>query len=223
MPELAKSLFDYFRQIDGFRRLPLRSTVLFSAGDPADRIFFLESGLVKILRRNSQDREVSIRIVRAGELFGTGAILPGSIRASYAVTLEESVICVVPGEAFRAFCSVRPNFLLQLTQMLAGRLEKLEQRIELLSLCTVEKRIVDSLLDLAEIYAGRAGTETDVTIPLPQHQMASLVGATRETTSTALNALARRGLVRLGRRRLAIPSLDALRNTVSGVARAHSA
>jgi hypothetical protein len=42
--------------------------------------------------------------------------------------------------------------------------------------------------------------------------LASLIGATRETTSTTLNSLARRGLVRLGRRMLVVASVDHVRN-----------
>jgi CRP/FNR family transcriptional regulator len=52
----------------------------------------------------------------------------------------------------------------------------------------------------------------EYSIPLSQSELASLIGATRETTSTTLNSLARRGLVRLGRRLLVVSSVDHLRN-----------
>jgi hypothetical protein len=46
--------------------------------------------------------------------------------------------------------------------------------------------------------------------------LASLVGATRETTSTTLNALARQGLISLGHRLVMIPSLETLREAGEG-------
>jgi CRP/FNR family transcriptional regulator len=48
------------------------------------------------------------------------------------------------------------------------------------------------------------------TIQLSQSEIANLIGATRETTSTTLNAMARRGIISLGRRIVNIPSLEAL-------------
>jgi CRP-like cAMP-binding protein len=48
-------------------------------------------------------------------------------------------------------------------------------------------------------------------IHISQNELASLVGATRETTSTTLNALARQGLIVLGHRLIMIPSLEMMR------------
>ncbi len=62
-------------------------------------------------------------------------------------------------------------------------------------------------------------------MPLSQSELASLIGATRETTSTTLNALARRGLIRLGRRLLIVNSADAVRSAARerGAKAAHQA
>jgi Crp-like helix-turn-helix domain len=54
----------------------------------------------------------------------------------------------------------------------------------------------------------------EYTIPLSQGELASLIGATREATSTTLNALARRSLIRLGRRQIILASLDGVRGTL---------
>ena len=55
---------------------------------------------------------------------------------------------------------------------------------------------------------GARSNGAEYSIPLSQGELASLIGATRETTSTTLNALARRGVIRLGRRQLIVPSID---------------
>jgi len=64
-------------------------------------------------------------------------------------------------------------------------------------------------MDLAQQMGAAPGPE-EVSIPLSQGELASLIGATRETTSTTLNTLARRGVIRLGRRLIILPSLDAM-------------
>ena len=75
----------------------------------------------------------------------------------------------------------------------------------------MRSRLIFYLDELARIGqpADAGGTSL---IHISQNELASLVGATRETTSTTLNTLAREGLISLGHRLVVIPSLDALRN-----------
>ena len=62
-------------------------------------------------------------------------------------------------------------------------------------------------LCLHNVFGAKANG-AEYSIPLSQGELASLIGATRETTSTTLNALARKGVIRLGRRQLIVPSID---------------
>ena len=55
----------------------------------------------------------------------------------------------------------------------------------------------------------------ECSIGLSQFELAGAIGSTRETTSSALNALSRRGLIRLHRRRVVIDSLTALRSAIN--------
>ncbi|MBV9770706.1 MAG: Crp/Fnr family transcriptional regulator [Bryobacterales bacterium] len=91
--------------------------------------------------------------------------------------------------------------------MLTTRKRQLEKKIELLCLRDVEYRILYYVADLARMFGVRANG-AEYSIPLSQGELASLVGATRETTSTTLNHLARKGVIRLGRRQLIVPSID---------------
>jgi CRP-like cAMP-binding protein len=60
---------------------------------------------------------------------------------------------------------------------------------------------------LARVF-GAKSNGSECSIPLSQGELASIIGATRETTSTTLNTLARQGVIRLGRRQLIVPSID---------------
>jgi len=80
-----------------------------------------------------------------------------------------------------------------------------------LCLQDVEYRILYYLAELAGTVGSRLNNQ-ESSIPLSQGELASLIGATRETTSTTLNALARRSLIRLGRRQLIVISLDEVRS-----------
>jgi CRP/FNR family transcriptional regulator len=92
-----------------------------------------------------------------------------------------------------------------------NRLGSLERKIEHLCHSDVRSRLIFYLDELARLGQAADGNGTSL-VHISQNELASLVGATRETTSTTLNTLAREGLISLGHRLVMIPSLDSLRN-----------
>jgi len=184
---------------------------LYAEGEPADSFFFLESGLVRIVRRGPRDEPLLLCLVRPGEIIGERAMLPDQVRISSAHVVRESVIYVIPAQALSRLSARDPGVWRWLTQVLAQRLQEMERRVELLALHTVEQRIIGALIELAEIYGSAEQESAGISVPLSQKQLADLVCATRETTSGLLNSLERRGLVRIRRCQTLIPSLEALR------------
>lgn len=189
-----------------------RFTILYSSGNAADSIFFLESGLVKIVKHGPESKEVLLNLVRPGEIFGEEAILLGGYRHSTAEVIQEATIAIIPKELFLRFCNQNMDSWKLMAELIARREQDLEQKIELLLMRDVEHRILFYLAELAEAVGVQQPGETGYTIHFSQGEIASLVGATRETTSSTLNALSRRGLVNLGRRRLVVSSPASLRH-----------
>jgi len=88
------------------------------------------------------------------------------------------------------------------------RQTELLSRISLLTKEGVHRRVILTLAGLSERSGGNP-------MPLAQKELADLAGATRETTSTLLNRMRRRGLVQLGRRMIRVSSSAALRDIQS--------
>jgi CRP/FNR family cyclic AMP-dependent transcriptional regulator len=184
-----------------------RFATIFSEGSPADTIFFVESGLVKIYKRGADQKEIILQIAGPGEVFGEQALSSEPSRNMAAEILQEGAIYVIPRQVFLRACERRPDLWRDISALLTSRKKHLEKKIELLCLHDVEYRILYYAAELARTV----GIKTDgsgYAIPLSQGELAGLIGATRETTSTTLNVLARRGLIRLGRRQLIVPSID---------------
>ncbi|MBL8175131.1 MAG: Crp/Fnr family transcriptional regulator [Bryobacterales bacterium] len=196
----------------GVTRIPQcrRFTILYSAGSAADSVFFLESGIVKIIKRGPENKEVLLTLVKAGEIFGEDALLVGGPRQASAEVLQEGSVFIIPKDLFGRFCNSKPEVWRMLAELLAKREQGLEQKIELLLMRDVEQRILLYLADLAEVM-GVEEEEGGHSVQFSQGEIASLVGATRETTSSTLNNLARRGLVSLGRRKMIIANPTTLR------------
>ena len=184
-----------------------RFATVYSEGGPSDSLFFLESGLVKILKRGDDNKEIILQIVSAGELFGEQALGQESTRNMAAEVLQEGVIYVIPRDVFVRLCDEHSVLWREISALLTTRKRQLEKKIELLCLRDVEYRILYYMADLARTFGARSNG-SEYSIPLSQGELASLIGATRETTSTTLNHLARRGVIRLGRRQLIVPSIE---------------
>ncbi len=184
-----------------------RFATVYSEGSPADMIFFIESGLVKIYKRGADNKEIILQIVGAGEVFGEQALGSEPSRTIAAEVLQEGVIYVIPRDIFLRVCEKQPGLWRDISIVLTARKRQLEKKIELLCLHDVEYRILYYMAELARTFGAKANG-SEYAIPLSQGELASLIGATRETTSTTLNTLARRGLIKLGRRQLIVPSID---------------
>ena len=186
-----------------------RFATVYAENGPADTLYFLESGLVKIYKRGPDNKEIILQIVGAGELFGEQALGTEHTRMISAEVLQEGVIYVIPRDLFLRACEKRPELWREISGLLTARKRELEKKIELLCLHDVEYRILYYMAELAKTFGAKSNA-SEYSIPLSQGELASLIGATRETTSTTLNALARRGIIRLGRRQLIVPSVEGI-------------
>lgn len=183
-----------------------RSTGLFQQGQTADAVYFLEDGLVKLTRASTSGGRIILTIRGGGDLAGEEALLmePGQYYTE-AEVLTTATVYRIPREVVSRALNHQPQFTSELISYLVNRRLALAEKVELLCLRDVEYRILHYLAELSELVSPSTDGE-GYQIPITQLELADLIGATRETTSTTLNHLERRGLLKLSRRMLTIPS-----------------
>ncbi|HLJ14627.1 MAG TPA: Crp/Fnr family transcriptional regulator [Bryobacteraceae bacterium] len=215
---VSNPIRDELIHLDGVQSISLRrQDIIFSPEKPAACLYVVESGFIKLGRLESSGREVIVRIAGPGDLCGeyilwaTGQSgLNGSVLT--AEVIQDATLYAISRDAFMRHAESHPQVWRALAEILATRERELEKRVALLALRDVEYRILFFLAELACLFG--SGSPGDCPLPVTQRELACYVGATRETTSSTLNALARRGLVRLGRRLLIVPSVEALRSAL---------
>jgi CRP/FNR family transcriptional regulator, cyclic AMP receptor protein len=175
-----------------------RGKVVFSAGTLAREFFYIESGMLKLEHSTSDYNNVVLDVLGVGEVFGEAALIGEAAHNVTATTLTTSVIVAIPTEVFQRLCDDRPELWRVVLGTVFEQIAELQRRYVQLGVSSVRNRILSQL----ELLASRTPAGGPAVIPLSQSELASLIGSTRETTSTALNALAREGLVTLGHRRV---------------------
>ena len=204
---------------EGSRLNPLRrSSSLFSQGQFADSLYFIEEGLVKLTRTNQGGSRVILFMCGPGQLVGE-EVLSEESKDYYAEAeiLSLSTVYRIPREAVQRLAASNPELSSALLTYLLDRKMALAKKVELLCLHDVEYRILYYLAELSTLVVPLQASE-GYQLPITQLELADLIGATRETTSTTLNQLERRGLVKLSRRMLTVSSPLILRSEANAKA-----
>lgn len=190
-----------------------RFTSLFTQGQSADALYFIDEGLVKLTRTNeaAADR-IILSITGPGDLIGEEVMsAEHSAYQADAEVLTPASLYRIPRETLQKALVQNGELAAAIIDFLLNRRRMLAQKVELLCLHDVEYRILYYLSELANLVTPDSGGE-GYHLPITQAELADLIGATRETTSTTLNQLERKGLVKLSRRLLTIPSPSMLLN-----------
>lgn len=180
-------------------------------------VYYLESGLVRLFRASPSGEELTIGFVRPGELFGELAVLPDAERASYAETRRRSKVWRIPVETFRKVVTSQAGALFEVTKQIGGRLEQIESRLEDVVFRDVRTRLARLLLRLGQDFGEQHEDESiSIALSLTQTDLATLIGATRQTVSTALTELREAGLIGRDRRELVLLRPQRLRALADG-------
>ncbi|MGO9157085.1 Crp/Fnr family transcriptional regulator [Mycobacterium sp.] len=172
-----------------------RRWTVFAQGEPADRLYIIISGKVKIGHRSPDGREHLLAIMGPPEMFGELSIFDDGPRAASATTLTEVRAVSLDRDTLRGWMADRPEVAEQLLRVLARRLRRTNNKLTE-QICTdVPGRVAKQLLLLAQQFGTREGDALRVAHDLTQDEIAQLVGASREATNQALSTFADRGWI----------------------------
>jgi CRP/FNR family transcriptional regulator len=176
-----------------------KGELVYGLGDPAQSVFFLRRGLVKLTSLTEDGRELILRLHQSGDVFGELCQCTGE-RREQAVVMEESDVVELSFDEFIAHLQTnRPAFLLFLSNV-AQQLSAAYEQIQTLSFGTTMERLVRTLARLADEFGEADGGWVRLTHYFRQDEMAQMIGASREVVSTLLNQLREQEIVSYGRK-----------------------
>ncbi len=169
-----------------------RSAVVFSQGDPANDVFYLQAGSIKLSVLSKTGKEAVVGILSPGDFFGEGCLAGQPRRMATASVLSASTILVIEKPQMVAMLHKEPTLADRfLTHMLARNIRIEEDLIDQL-FNSSEKRLARALLLLA-----RYGKE-DQPLRLPklsQETLAEMVGTTRSRVNFFMNKFRELGFI----------------------------
>jgi CRP-like cAMP-binding protein len=170
-----------------------RGRIIFAQGEEADKIFYIQSGKVKVTVVSEQGKEAVVGMLETAQFFGEGCLNGQAIRVGTARAMEECVITSITRKAMLAALRKEPRFSELFMTYLVTRSNRIEEDLIDQLFNSSEKRLARLLLLLANF--GKDGKPTPIDASINQSTLAEMIGTTRSRVSFFLNKFRKLGLI----------------------------
>jgi len=192
-----------------FEKKAERGELLLFEGEPAEVLYFVAAGAVKIFKTSADGKEQIFHIVRPGESFNDVPVFSGGTSLVSAEAMGAVVLNAIKKSDMAVVLQEYSQVARNVIRVLSQRVQELVMLVEDFSFRRVTSRVAKMLLE----YAGDGVGERP---RLTQQEMAAMIGTAREMVGRSLKSLEDGGTIRLERNRIIIADQKALRE-VAGI------
>lgn len=170
-----------------------RQSDIFVQGRPADAVFYIQKGRVKLSVVSETGKEIIISMVDAGDFFGVEAIAGQPLRQASATTLSDCSLLRIEKRSILGALRDHLEFSQFFVMYLLARNVRYEEAMIHRMFDSSEKRLARILLLLARI--GKDGRQEVIVPKITQETLAQMVGTTRARVNTFLTKFRKLGLI----------------------------
>jgi len=171
-----------------------KKQLLYNEGNTPSSLFFVVSGKVKVFKTSEDGRSYIIKLHKEGDFIGYTNLLEDTAYMDSAMTLEDAEICMIPKQDFFTMLYSDAQVAQKFIKMLSNDITEQEERLLKLAYNSVRKRVAESLLIIRKNYSTE-DLKVPITIPVSREDLASIVGASKETVIRTLSDFKEEGLI----------------------------
>lgn len=192
-----------------WRKVAANSTLL-SRGELTDEVMFVASGLLKATIYTSGGKEVTLRELHPGDVFGDYSAIDAQPRSAHVVAIQESVIATLSGTDFIDIVVRHPCVAVAEMRTLSGMVRTMTDRVVELSLLQANYRIQLELARLGEKY-GQGQTTVTISPPPTYADIAARSSTRQDLVASELDRLEDLGLITRDSSTLVLQDLGVLK------------
>ena len=170
-----------------------KTQVVFTQGDPADAVFYIEKGQIKLTVVSDRGKTAVVALLGRGDFFGEGCLAGQPLRMATASAMSETSVVRIDRQAMIALLHERSIFSEQFMAHLLARNVRFEEDLVDQLFNSSEKRLARVLLLLA--HFGKEGKTEPVIPKISQEVLAEMVGTTRPRISGFMNKFRKLGFI----------------------------
>jgi CRP/FNR family cyclic AMP-dependent transcriptional regulator len=198
MKRKRKPPFDpkvFLSKVNGGRSIAAypKDQIVYSQGDPADSVFFIQSGKVKKTVVSEQGKEAVVALLGTDDFFGEGCLAGETLRLATVSAMTKCVIARISKADITRVIHKEPAFAELFISHLLARNSRVEEDLVDQLFNSSEKRLARLLLLLANF--GKEGRPEPIIAKISQETLAEMIGTTRARVSFFMNKFRQLGLI----------------------------
>jgi global nitrogen regulator NtcA len=189
-----------------------RGKTIFFPGDPAEKVYFLVKGAVKLSRVYEAGDEITVALLRENSVFGVLSLITGhrSDRFYHAVAFTPVGLLSVPIEQMQKALKENPDLSFVMLQGLSSRILQTEMMIETLAHRDMGSRLVSFLLILCRDFGLPSNEGITIDLKLSHQAIAEAIGSTRVTVTRLLGDLREDRMISIQKKKITVHNPVAL-------------
>ena len=188
-PSLLLSKLETGKTVQQFRD----KQPVFSQGDSADAVFYIQKGRVKLTVVSKRGKEAVIAVLQQGDFFGEGCLAAQPLRISSAAAMQSLTVTRLEKKIMVRLLHEEPEFAEMFIAYLLSRNIRIEEDLVDQLFNSSEKRLARLLLLLA--YYGKDPKPETVLPKMSQETLAEMIGTTRSRVSYFMNRFRKMGFI----------------------------
>lgn len=183
--------------------------------DLYDKVFVVKSGKVSLYRETEDGKKFIFGILGKNEIFGS-LFSYKSDTDEYAELEKGTVLCVMDKSFFERIIEKNPSFSVKITKLFGLKIYEMEVLLQEIAFKPVISRVAYILLNLAQKFGVKDKHGIRINIKLTHEEIASMIGATRESTTKSLNELKKLGIIQVEKKKIVITDVEKLKSVRFG-------
>lgn len=168
---------------------------IFYKEDEGDKVYLVESGVVKIVNYSEEGKELVFAIMHAGDIFGEMSVIDQEPRSACALAVTPVKTYELEGRHFLTHLKENPEILIKMIQLLSKRIRDTNDFTEDTVFLNLSNRILNRLLKIATTCGVIHGNYIEIPHSFSQKELAGLVGCSRENLNKELKILKEAGIL----------------------------
>ncbi|MEL7085924.1 MAG: global nitrogen regulator NtcA [Cyanobacteria bacterium P01_A01_bin.3] len=206
-----RPLVSVFKEMAGNQYPPTvdtydRGKTIFFPGDPAERVYFLQKGAVKLSRVYESGEEITVALLRENSIFGVLSLITGqnSDRFYHSVAFTSVELLSLPIEQVQTALENNGELAMLLLKGLSSRILETEMMIETLAHRDMGSRLVSFLLILCRDFGLPSPDGVTIDLRLSHQEIAEAIGSTRVTITRLLGDLRKNEYISIHKKKITV-------------------
>lgn len=161
-----------------------KGQTIFNDGNFPQGTYYVNKGVMKLVRTNNEGKEQILRFAKAGDFIGYRALIAEEPFVATAICIEETIVCFIPRNIFIKILDENHGMTKEVMRSLSHDLGVVEARVQSLAQKSVRERLAETLLFLQQTFSGSGNSDQEdgvIHITLPREDIANIVGTATET------------------------------------------